>query len=271
MYTILAVGTLHLNRISPSRTRRFAEAYLWHHAITLYQSALCSKVTPQNISALLSACMFMGIVSICPENFKPRDSWVLTNKPEAMNWLCLQSGIRIILSMAKPFIDSSIWGTAFHQTRNEDAQCFESEIHQGREGLDPDLADLCGIDDCTTSETSPYYEPLRNLAAIFGLEKNLKNSSQFTNFMGKLENDFLALLRARDPPALLILAQWMGLMCSISHFQPWVEGRVRAECVAICMYLERSTDPRVIRLLRLPAAQFGYDLRARVPCYLTTT
>lgn len=261
MYTILGAGSLHLSRIRPqNQILRRAEAYFWQQAIHTYQAALSSKVSPQSVDALLSTCMFMGLLSLCPDRFEPTDSWVLTNAPGAMNWLCLQSGLRVIIELAGLYIQSSIWASAFQQTHQEEVQLYEERVSPGRDGLDPDLADLCGIDDSTTELTSPYYKPLRMLAAIFPLEKNMKNASQCATFMGRLENSFLALLRERDPPALLILAQWMGLMCTLSEWQRWVEGRIRGECKAICMYLEHSTDPRIQRLLRFPASACGYHL-----------
>ncbi|RHZ67338.1 uncharacterized protein CDV56_108404 [Aspergillus thermomutatus] len=261
MYTILGVGSLHLSRIRPqNQTWRLAETYFWQQAIQTYQAALSSKISPQTVDGLLSTCMFMGITSLCPDRFEPTDSWVLSNAPGAMNWLCLQSGLRIIIKLAAPHMQSSIWASAFQQTHQEEVQLYDEGVTQGRDGLDPDLADLCGIDDSTTALTNPYYEPLRILAAIFVLEHNMKNASQCATFMGRLENNFLTLLRERDPPALLILAQWMGLMCTLSEWQPWVEGRIRGECKAICMYLEHSTGPRVLRLLRFPASACGYHL-----------
>ncbi|KNG90879.1 C6 transcription factor [Aspergillus nomiae NRRL 13137] len=262
MYTIIAVGVLHLNRVSPgNKTRQFAETYFWQRAIKLYQAALTSNVTPQNVDSLLSTCMFMGLTSLCPENIKPTDSWVLSDKSDAMNWLCLQSGLRCIITLAKPYLDSSIWASTFQHAHEDEVQFLEHVVKQGREGLDPDLADLCGIDESTTAKTNPYYEPLASLTALFQLEKNFKNSAKCAEFMGKLSNDFLALLRRRDPPALLILAQWMGLMCTLSQWQPWIFGRLVTECIAICMYLEHDPDPRISRLLEFPATACGYSSR----------
>ncbi|OGM50937.1 C6 transcription factor [Aspergillus bombycis] len=262
MYTILAVGVLHLNRISPgNKTRRLAETYFWQRAIKLYQAALTSNVTLQNVDSLLSTCMFMGLTSLCPENIKPTDSWVLSDKSDAMNWLCLQSGLRCIITLAQPYLDSSIWASTFQRAHEDELQFLENVVKQGREGLNPDLADLCGIDESTTAETNPYCEPLGLLTALFQLEKNFKNSAKCAEFMGKLSNDFLALLRQRDPPALLILAQWMGLMCTMSEWQPWVFGRLVSECIAICMYLEHDPDPRISRLLEFPAGACGYSSR----------
>ena len=260
MYTILGVAMLHMNRVSPTKERSIAESFFWQRAIQLYQAELSSKVHPANVDALLSSCMLMGVMTICPEHFHPTESWVLTNRPEAMNWLALQSGLQCILNLAKPFIPGSIWGNAFAYLNKEERQIFES-VEQGREGLDSDLADLCGIDELSTEKTNVYYSPLRILAPLFELEKTLPNAGHCASFMGRLECDFLSLLRQRDPPALVIMAQWMGLMCSLADLQPWVEGRIRGECIAICMFLEHSLDPRILRLLQFPAKECGYQLQ----------
>lgn len=264
MYTILGVAMLHMNRVSPNKERSIAESYFWQRAIQLYQAELSSKVHQANVDALLSSCMLMGVMTICPEHFDPTESWVLTNRPEAMNWLALQSGLQCILNLAKPFIPGSIWGTAFAYLNKEEREIFEG-IDQGREGIDPDLADICGIEDTTTEKTNIYYSPLRILTPLFGLEKTMPNAGHCASFMGRLDCAFLSLLRQRDPPALVILAQWMGLMCSLAELQPWVEGRIRGECKAICMFLQYSPDPRMLRLLQFPAKECGYQLKSGNP------
>lgn len=260
MYTVLAVGILHLNRVSPNKDRSFAEAYFWQQAIQKYQNALSSSVRADNVDALLSSCMMMGVMTICPENFKPTDSWVLTNRPEGMNWLCLQSGLRTIISLAAPYIPDSIWAVSFDAITKEEHKIFDGEPQTGREGLDPDLADLCDIDEFTTENNNIYYSPLRILSCLLRLEINRPNAAHISSFMGRLECDFLALCRKRDVPALAILARWMGLMCAVVEWQPWIEGRIRAEGIAICMFLEHSTDPLIIRIIRLAAEGCGYEM-----------
>lgn len=260
MYCLLAVGILHLNRVSPDKERSFAEAYFWQQAIQRYQKALSSSVTRDNVDALLSSCMMMGVMTICPENFKATDSWVLTNRPDAMNWLCLQSGLRTIISIAAPYIPGSIWAVSFEAITKEEHTIFDGQPETGREGLDPDLADLCDIDEYTTENNSVYYSPLRILSVLLKLERTRENSAHVSSFMGRLECDFLALCRQRDIPALVLLVQWMGLMCAAAEWQPWIEGRIRAECIAICMFLEHSTDPLVLRLIKIPAEASGYEL-----------
>ncbi|KAK1143114.1 transcription factor [Aspergillus melleus] len=191
-----------------------------------FNDALLPGVNQKNFDALISTCMFMGVMSVCPENFKPTDSWVLTNNSADMNWLCLQSGLRCLLEPAARYLPGSIWETAFKGYEEVECQLFNYDDQVGRQGLDPLFADFCDIDDLSTGNTSPYYIPLRTITTLFQLEKNMPNAARCTTFMGRLEFDFLALLRKRDPPALMILAHWMGLMCLLTEWQPWVEVQI---------------------------------------------
>jgi hypothetical protein len=129
----------------------------------------------------------------------------------------------------------------------------------GREDLDPTLATLCDIDDTTTEETNPFHWPLRMLSPLLRIPRDQLEESRITNFMGRLPPDYLNLLASKEPRALLLLAYWLALMCSSVH-EWWVYARVRSECLAICMYLERCGDERIVdfNLLEFPAAACGY-------------
>lgn len=136
----------------------------------------------------------------------------------------------------------------------------------GRAGLDPDLADLCGVTGESTVESNVYLWPLRMLMGLLPLERATASFQTYNTWMGRLENPFYDALLRKEVPALVLLAWWLGLMCSVEEW--WVEVRVRSECTAICMFLEDTCDPLVLRLLEFPASCCGYLLgdeqRARV-------
>ena len=50
------------------------------------------SVHKDSVDGLLSTCMLMGSMTVCPERFVPTDSWVLTERSKNLNWLCLQAG-----------------------------------------------------------------------------------------------------------------------------------------------------------------------------------
>ncbi|OJJ50214.1 hypothetical protein ASPZODRAFT_58322 [Penicilliopsis zonata CBS 506.65] len=264
MHTILGISCLQLGRCSPAnRDIRVLESYHWQQAIHLYQSAISSKITQKDVDALLSTCMLMGVSTLCPEDFEPEDAWVLSSNPAAMNWLCLQGGLRCLISLTQPFISKSIWAGVFSEADQKMRQ-----VEGANTSLHPRLAELCNLDTCSTekgitttptTEDSLYLHPLQMLTPLLDGNNTRSDFGLLQSFMARLEPEFLTLLRAKDHAAMLILAQWMGLMCAHAAWQPWIYGRISKECFAICTYLEQNTtDPRILELLEAPAVACGY-------------
>ena len=258
MHALIASSTMHLCHIVPDNTAyKATEAYHWREAISQYSNEISTNVGPHNMDALFSACIIMTFNSFALDEFNPRSSFVFSDRRESLNWLVLQSGLRHLLYIAGPWLSQSIWFDMFMASRGKDTS-FEDH-RPGRAGLDPEMADLCGIDDNTIEETNPYLWPLRMLTHLMPLERSLRSFSNYTNFMGRLLPEFYEKLLQKDPPALIILSWWLALMNSIQMW--WMETRVKSECVAICMFLEDSDDPRVLKLLEFPAEACGYLLR----------
>lgn len=196
------------------------------------------------------------VFSFAIEKINPLDSWVLSDDPSAMNWLSVQGGLRCLLEFLHPWLSDSVWSDSFKRSSTYE---FYDDHRMGREDLDPTLATLCDIDDTTTEETNPFHWPLRMLSPLLRIPRDQLEESRITNFMGRLPPDYLNLLASKEPRALLLLAYWLALMCSSVH-EWWVYARVRSECLAICMYLERCGDERIVdfNLLEFPAAACGY-------------
>jgi len=260
MHTILAAACLHLNHCEPdNKVRQAQEAYHWKSAVKSYRKAMRLPVGPHNVDALFGTCMLLGTSTLCPIGFRPEQSWVFTSNPADLNWLALQSGLRCLILMAKPYIPNSIWNIPFSEM-GEEQRAFEDN-RPGREGLHQGLANFCGIDETTTEETSPYYEPLRMLSPMLEMKPydQVEHYNIVVSFIGRLQPEFINLLRAKDTRALMILAYWMGRICPMSSFQPWIVARIVPECIAVCMYLEQtSTDPVTLSLLEFPAKACGY-------------
>ncbi|KAL4948470.1 hypothetical protein BDW69DRAFT_92311 [Aspergillus filifer] len=264
MYTVLGCGILHMNRLSPTppnEPRQLAEAYFWQRALRLYSKALQQDVNEKNVSAIISACMLIGITSLAPQQFSIQDSWVFTGRASDLNWLAIQGGLATILKIAGKYVPGSIWGEPFSHSHQEECKLFRYEIDKGREGLHSALADLCGITDDTTDKTNPYWYSIKLLTPYLALPATEQNAALCATWMGRIEPSFVNLCRDRDPRALVILSWWMGLMCSLSQWQQWVEGRVRQECIAVCIYLEGLGDEDILPFLEYPATAAGYVLQ----------
>ncbi|OJD11979.1 hypothetical protein AJ78_07362 [Emergomyces pasteurianus Ep9510] len=255
MHAILGVATCSLRRLlSWKPSLRIAESYHWQRAIILYQKELSTPIGVHNMDGLMSTCMLMGVLAFSAEEYKPENSWLFSSDPQSLNWLLLQSGLRHLLKFTGPYLRHSIWYKVFMESNDP---IFENHL-PGLEGLHPGLAELCDIDETTTEESNPYHWPLRMLSPLLDLEPS-KNFTKITAFMGRLLPEFTSLLQKKDPRAVLILGYWLGKKCQEKHW--WMHPRVHAECVAVCMFLENSTDPRILKLLEYPAEHCGYLLK----------
>lgn len=257
LYSIMAVASTHWACALPSDRRRTIAATRFRHKATrIYRQSLQLPIGRDNMDMLITSCILLGMFSFAAETTSPLDSWVFADDPISMNWLSVQCGLRCLLEITKPWMDDSIWNEPFQESSNYE---YADDHRMGREDLDPELADLCDITDTTTEETNPYHWPLRMLCPLLRIPRHKCGASRITNFMGRLLPDFVNLLAAKEPRALLIMSYWLALMCT-SVDEWWVGPRVTLECRAISMYLEACGDRRIIELLDFPARSCGYKV-----------
>lgn len=257
MHTIIGTAATHLSYIVPDdKTYRALEAYHWQKAVGQYSKEI-SHIGSHNMDPLFSVCLLMTVHTFRLETYNPHSSFVFSESPDSLHWLMLQRGLSHLLGLTRRWLPTSMYFDMFMASRKENP-LFDDE-RPGREGLDPAFADICGIDEKSTVETNPYLWPVRMLTPLLSAERSIRSLNMYMNFMGRLTSPFYERLQAKDPPALLILAWWLGLVDSV-HFW-WMETRIKSECAAICMYLEYSDDPRVLALLEFPAEVGGYLLR----------
>lgn len=258
MHGLIGVATTHLCSVLPNNcSYRVAESYHWQQAIQRYTKEISSGVTEKNMDPLYSACILLTVHSFRMEEFDPRSSFIFSNNPADLNWLRLQGGLRYLLERTKTWMPNSIWWEFFMQAHDENLNY--NDDRPGRVGLNPALADLCGINESSTVENNPYLWPLRMLTNLLALERTKDNYQKYYNWMGRLEPEYYDCLLRKDPPALVLLSWWLALMCIVEEW--WIETRIRSECTAICMKLEDSQDPIVLGLLEFPAQCCGYLLR----------
>ncbi|KAJ5095880.1 C6 transcription factor [Penicillium alfredii] len=258
MHAIIAVSTTHLCSVLPDTTAyRVAEAHHWQQAINQYSREVGTSVNQNNMDQLFSTCMLLSVHSFLLEEFNPRASFVFSDDPTTLNWLFLQGGLRYLLERVTMWLPTSMWWASFAEAHDPNID-FE-DARPGRIDLDPDFADLCRIDESSTVNSNPYLWPLRMLTPLLKLERSPVSFQKYNTWMGRLEPPYYDCLLLKDPPALVLLAWWLSLMASVDKW--WVDTRVRSECTAICMRLEDSEDPLVLRLLEFPAQTCGYLLR----------
>ncbi|PLB48593.1 putative C6 transcription factor, partial [Aspergillus steynii IBT 23096] len=239
LHAMLAVASTHQANLMPGDSQQNVVATRFRQvAAHMYRGKLQDPITRANMDVLLTTCMLIAMFSFSAPNVRPRDSWIFSDDPGALNWLLIQGGLACLIDCIKPWMDESIWRDAFLVSS---AYELYDDHRMGREDLDAGLADLCDISDTTTEETNPYHWPLRMLSPLLRVPVSKLEASRVSSFMGRLPPEYLRLVRAKEPRALLLLAYWLGVMCS-----------------ALCMYLEASDDRRVLELLDFPASACGY-------------
>ncbi|CAI7669953.1 C6 transcription factor [Penicillium manginii] len=258
MHSLIGVATSHLCGVLPNNSSyRVAESYHWQQAIQKYTKEVSSGPTAENMDPLYSACILITIHSFAIEEFNPRSSFVFSDDPADLNWLRLQGGLRYLLERTRMWMPDSMWWAYFMHAHDENLN-YEDD-RPGRVDLDPDFADLCHVDEGSTVGNNAYLWPLRMLTNLLALERTKRNHQKYYNWMGRLEPEYYDCLLRKEPPALMLLAWWLALMAVVEEW--WIETRIRSECTAICMKLEDSRDPVLLRLLEFPAESCGYLLR----------
>lgn len=267
MHAILGVSCTSLYQLSTTDdSHKLVERYHWANAIALYKQEIDAP-GPHNMDGLMSTCMMMGVLAFSEKEYSPRDSWVFTNLPTDLNWLLVQSGLRYLIESTGPWLRQSIWWE--HFTESDDESKTFDDHRPGRIGLHPGLADLCDIQDDTTELNSPYHWPLRMLTPLLPLPMIPEHFTKLCAFMGRLRSDYVDLLLQKDERACLVLAYWMAKMCDRPDW--WVYNRMHAECTALCMFLENSEDPHILKLLDYPATACGYLIQGKRVEEITTT
>ncbi|KAI3152096.1 transcriptional regulator family: Fungal Specific TF [Penicillium roqueforti] len=174
MHAIIAAATTHLCTLLPdNKDYRLAEAYHWQQTINQYSTEVSKTITRANMDKLYSTCMIVSMHSFHQETFNPRTSFVFTTDPTALTWLRIQAGMRYLLERTGHWLPQSMWWTVFMESR--DASLDFEDKRPGRVGLDPDLADLCGIVEETTVEENPCLWPLRMLMGLLPFERTTES------------------------------------------------------------------------------------------------
>lgn len=205
---------------------------------------------------VLSTCMLLAIMSFTNEDPEPSKSWVFSNRPEALNWLTIQTGLKSLLIQVEPYLQNSMWLPVFLDADDE-VGTFAND-QPGPAGLPKAFVELCEIGDATTVHNNTYHLPLCCLAPLLQIEPGLAAFVKLITFMGRLTPAFKQLLLDKDARALLILSYWFALMCRVDLW--WIHRRVKSECIAICMVLQGHPDHRIRHLLQFPAQACGYKM-----------
>lgn len=201
--------------------------------------------------AILLTSMMINMQYFCyVDSTNPKDSWVFSGSPSRLDWLNMQMGLTpLVHSTAKYHADSllrPVWEYAAYE-------------RDANKGLPPDMLRLCGIHkNASNLQRNSYWQALQSLAPLMLVERCTNNLIKYLSCLAGFNKKFFAKAQVNDHKALLILAYWFGLMCSVKFW--WTGPRVYRDAIALCMYIEEHGNQRVRALLEFPAQACGYKL-----------
>lgn len=260
MHSLIATSLSHIRHLQPinHNATRISEAHHWQQAITLFKQELSSPVKLENMDSVISTCMLLTVLSYTSDSHDPSASWVFCSQPQT-SWLFIQGGLHALIDKYAPTIANSVWMPVMRDA--DDFTGSDQIQNPGRDGIPEAFADLCDIDNFSSSKNNPYHGPLRVISALLQLEFTSKNFAKFVFFLRMLRGEYANLLQKKDPRALLILSYWFAILCKVDQW--WIHARAMLECGSVCVYLENNEDPRIVNLLKFPAEACGYTLASQ--------
>ena len=129
----------------------------------------------------------------------------------------------------------------------------------GIEGIPANFCDLFDLNELSDKCNNPYHAAVRHLIPLTKLEPIQEHLIKNLVWLGRTRETFFELLQAMDSRAWLLVAYWLGLLCSYKQW--WLTERARVECHALCATLENVPDERVRRMLEVPSRACGYEMK----------
>jgi hypothetical protein len=261
MHAIFSSAACHLRLLENNSTKPIkAELFHLQQMLATYTQILDHPITGDDMDAVLATTSLLSAVYFASiEATQPLECWplALDSTTSCLQWLTIQRGIKPVMNMTKPWRDGSVF-RRFFPAANSDPTPYLHEL-PGREGLPPELADLCDITSESTVDNNPYHAALRLLAPLLKIKCSLENVTFYLQFTVQIRPEFFTLVKDRDSSALLLLCYWYASFCSLRQW--WSVKRAKIECMALCMYLENVQDPRIFPFLIFPARACGYRIK----------
>jgi hypothetical protein len=195
-----------------------------------------------DVDALLLSATLLSIVAFAlpsSEN-EPKTSWVFSNREDRLGWLGLQIGLRPLLLSMTTFIENTLnllspiffGGKKFNRASHD----LEKVPQHWKEFLE--LDDSASGDCDTQAPHDVFRAPISIIMQLRELEPIPSNLFKNLQFLGKVQQEFRALLLKSNNKALWLFGYWLGIMCRYKDVW-WCEARSRRDHEAICLWLKQ--------------------------------
>lgn len=244
----------HRRRVAGDVTT-LLEATHWERGLQLHRQSLAQPravSTHEDQDAVL-ATTFLQIMYTFALNDQVPITAVSSGSNEYLRFLAplaATGGFRGLFQIYQELNPDSKWGPVLDST--EDAAGTFTYPSPGTSGLPKAFVRLCGLDENSTSDTSPYHRIVRLLTPVLKLPPAEENFATLFAFLGRTWPDFKPLLLKKDPIALLLLSYWLALLRQVDQW--WLRTRAKTACAAVVAYLQCSESAEIRALLPFPAA-----------------
>ncbi len=237
MHASLALAALHDRYLGTPTAGRPAllATYHWSQCTALFNQQLRRPIQPQDRDAVWATAASLGAITFASVDAasSPEAAWPLKEaEPSDLEWIRISEGKMALWHLTDPLRAGSVFRAMSHVY----AQLFSPLPVRGIDGLPPALSSLCNLDASSSADSNPFFTPVHALSRLLATPGDQITLSIAILFMGHMKKPFTAMLQARHPVALLLLAMWYARARQAVW---WIELRARVECPSICLYLRR--------------------------------
>ena len=224
MHALLAISALHIARFKPEHEAAyFSRAIVFHEMAMRDVARILPHVTQDNCAALYVFSVLTCVIP-CAKPRRGRD-FLLMGDGGISEWLIAFRGTRSIVESASEMLLNSpiaaIFSDGVRKTQRREA--FTAKKH-------PYLLNLYQLlDEATTSQEiletykSAVDELCKSFEAVFEPAMQGFESSDVFFWLFRVSGDYLTLLAAREPLALIIFAHFCVLLKQL-EWTWWMEG-----------------------------------------------
>ncbi|KAL7906631.1 hypothetical protein GGI35DRAFT_487748 [Trichoderma velutinum] len=221
----------HLTRSSDCRLS-VEECYHWSQSTALFNKRLNELIETKDKDPIWGTAAALAVLTFStPDATTPEGSWPLKPaEPTDLEWLRMNTGKMSLWYIANPLRPESL----FRVMASTFAQMNCPPPEKGIDGMFIALAEVCCLEDSSTTENSPYFKAAHAVSEIQRLPESQVTIGQTEVFTRCIYGPFKFLLQKKDPIALLLMYLWYR---KAGRSIWWIELRARVECPSISSYL----------------------------------
>lgn len=219
--------------VIPSHRRSLREYFHVSQCTSLFMDWLSQPITEEHKDPIWTSAGSLSILTFSSTSATQlEDAWPLSTPDSSdLEWLRLGAGKMKLWHMVDPLRESSV----FHPMFKLLGGLREAFPLQGTDNLLSELAEVCGLDEHSTSNNNPYFTVAHALSWLLKLPSDQSSLGRILMVSSHMHAEFEVLLHKRDPVALFLLCLWYA---KARWCKWWIDFRARHEVPAICKYIQ---------------------------------